>query len=65
MNTAMKEAGETQNHICKMEGRQYIGSDKANQWIDRYEKLIIGINSFSKYILEKRDKSSLKGSRET
>jgi len=65
MYTARKEAGETQNHIRKMEARKYIGSDKANEWVQRYEKVIIGINSFNKYILEKRDRSSRKGSRVT
>jgi len=65
MNIARKEAGETQNHIRKMEGRKYIDHNKANEWVDRYEKLIIGINNFSKYILEKRDKTSRRGSRQT
>lgn len=65
MNTARKEAGETQNHVRKMQGRKYISPDKADEWVGRYEKLIIGVNNFSKYILEKRDKGLTKGSRKT
>lgn len=65
MNTARKEAGETQNHVRKMQIRQYIATSKADEWVDRYERVIIGINNFKKYILEKRDNDSNKGSRKT
>ncbi len=65
MNTARKEAGETQNHVRTMQDKKYINSAKADDWVDRYEKVLIGINNFKKYILEKRDNSSKKGSRRT
>jgi len=65
MNVARKEAGETQNHVRTMEAKKYINSAKADDWVDRYEKVIIGINNFKKYILEKRDNDTNKGSRYT
>jgi four helix bundle protein len=61
MNVSRKEAGETQNHIRIMEGERYITSPKADEWIDRYERLIIGINNYKKYILEKRENEGRKG----
>ena len=63
MNVARKEAGETQNHILKMRGKGYIITAKAEEWIDRYERLIIGINNFKNFIIEKRDCSLRKGAR--
>ena len=65
MNIARKEAGETQNHIRKMQGKRYIASVKADEWVDRYERLIIGINNYKKFILEKRENSVRKGTRKT
>jgi len=63
MNIARKEAGETQNHILSMKAKGYISPDNADSWIDRYERLIIGINNYKKYVLEKREASKRKGSR--
>jgi four helix bundle protein len=65
MNDARKEAGETQNHIRKMQGKGYIDSRKADDWVNCYEKVIIGINSFKNYIVEKRENDSRKGKRFT
>ncbi|MDO8497470.1 MAG: four helix bundle protein [bacterium] len=53
---ARKEAGETQSHLRKMEGKKYITSDKTNYLIDEYEGLIRGINAYVNYVCEKRDK---------
>jgi len=63
MNVARKEAGETQNHIRKMQGRQYITMEQADQWVDRYERLIIGINNYKNFILEKRENRNRNGER--
>lgn len=63
MNIARKEAGETQNHVRKMQGKQYITLKQADNLVARYEILIIGINNFRKYILEKRENSNRKGNR--
>jgi len=62
MHIARREASETQNHIKTMEGKHYINSQKANELIDRYERVIAGINSFINYIREKRDRDKRKGS---
>jgi len=63
MLIARKEAGETQNHILKMKGKGYISEEQTNILIDRYEKLIIGINKFNSYIQEKRNTDPKRGSR--
>lgn len=65
MNNARKEAGETQNHIRSMEGKNNIDSKSADTLIGLYEKVIIGINSFKNYIIEKRENDSHKGTRRT
>lgn len=65
MNIARKEAGETQNHIRKMQGKNYIPASLADRLVLRYEKVIIGINNFKNYIVEKRDSSDKKGIRKT
>ncbi|MBL7159708.1 four helix bundle protein, partial [Candidatus Microgenomates bacterium] len=54
---ARREAGETQNHLRKMEGKKYITSKKADGLIKEYEGLIRGINAFINTIKEFRDKS--------
>lgn len=54
MYTARKEAGETQNHIIKMQGKRYIDKLYADQLVDRYEGLIKGINAYIRYICQKR-----------
>ena len=55
MYTARKEAGETQNHIRKMQAKGYIDKTSADSKVERYQKVIKGINGFVKYIAEKRD----------
>lgn len=65
MNIARKEASETQNHILKMKSKRYVAPENADNLISRYERVIIGINNFKNYIVEKRENSSHKGSRKT
>ena len=55
MYTARKEAGETQNHVRKMQAKGYIDKATADNKFDRYQKAIKGINGFVKYIAEKRE----------
>lgn len=50
-----KEAAETQNHIRKMEGKQYIDAETAEALIQEYEGLIRGINAFINSVKQKRD----------
>jgi four helix bundle protein len=54
MFIARKEAGETQNHIEALVGKNYLERKKADNWIEEYEKIIAGINSFINYIRDKR-----------
>ena len=61
MNVARKEAGETQNHLLKMSGKSYISAEKADNLIHHYERVIIGLNNFKNFIIEKRDNNNLKG----
>jgi four helix bundle protein len=51
---ARKEAGETQNHFRALEGKKYITKEKADSFIERYEKLIQGINGYINYIRKRR-----------
>ena len=51
-----KEAGETQNHIEGLVGKGYLDRDRAEKWIESYEKIIAGINSFVSYIRKKSTK---------
>lgn len=55
MLIARKEAGETQNHIEALKGKGYLPESAAKDWINRYERLIAGINSFVRYIRTKKD----------
>ncbi|MBI5415328.1 MAG: four helix bundle protein [Candidatus Omnitrophica bacterium] len=61
MFVARKEAGETQNHIAALLAKNYLNSDKATDWINRYERVIAGINSFINYIRDKRAQTDRKG----
>jgi len=54
MFIARKEAGETQNHIEALVGKYFLDRSKADNWIERYEKIMAGINSFINYIRDKR-----------
>ncbi|MBL7198374.1 MAG: four helix bundle protein [Candidatus Omnitrophica bacterium] len=60
---ARKEAGETQNHLRALEAKRYISIKKSKELIDRYERILAGINSYIKYICEKREATKTKGSR--
>jgi len=61
MLTSRKEAAETQNHIEALVGKKYLSRSKADNWINRYEKIMAGINSFVNYIREKRASTDKKG----
>jgi len=54
MLTARKEAGETQNHIEALAGKGYLPRTKADDWINRYERVIAGINSYVNYVRDKK-----------
>lgn len=51
---ARREAGETQNHIEALVGKGYLPRTKADDWINRYERVIAGINGYVNYIQEKK-----------
>ena len=53
-STARKEAGETQNHIRSMEGKNYILKEVANDLISRYEEVIRGINGYINWVRKKQ-----------
>jgi len=61
MYTARREAGETQNHLEALTGKGYLSRTKADEWINHYERIIAGINSYINYINEKRQSTSKKG----
>ncbi|MFA5554308.1 MAG: four helix bundle protein [Phycisphaerae bacterium] len=52
--TSRKEAGETQNHLRKMSGKDYITQDHSQKWVEEYEEVIRGINGYVRYIREKK-----------
>ena len=54
MYTARKEAGETQNHVEALVAKRYLNRAKADDWIERYERVTAGINSYINYIRDKR-----------
>lgn len=51
---ARKEAGETQNHIRSLQGKQYINDSMANDIISKYEEVIRGINGYINWVREKK-----------
>ena len=53
-NIARKEAGETQNHIRVMAGKNYLDSKHSQVWVKSYEEIIRGINGYIRYIREKK-----------
>jgi len=61
MFIARREAGETQNHIEALVGKRYLSREKADEWINRYERIMAGINSYVNYIKDKRQNDALKG----
>ena len=52
---ARKEAGETQNQIRKLAGKNYLDSNQSQSWVEEYEEIIRGINGYIRYIREKKD----------
>lgn len=55
---ARKEAGETQNHIRKLSGKQYLDPRQSQSWVEEYEEVIKGINGYIRYIREKKSTKS-------
>jgi len=53
-NVSRKEAGETQNHIRKLEGKRLLPAERANELIQRYEEVIKGINGYISWVRKKR-----------
>jgi four helix bundle protein len=53
-NIARREAGETQNHIRKLAGKNYLDSPKSQEWVEQYEEVIRGINGYIRYVREKK-----------
>ncbi|MCX5667439.1 MAG: four helix bundle protein [Candidatus Omnitrophica bacterium] len=50
---ARKEAGETQNHIYKMERKGYIDMKLSQSLFNDYQQLIKGINGYITYLRHK------------
>lgn len=63
MYVARREAGETQNHVVALVGKGYLEKEKADSWINSYEKVMAGINSYINYVRDKiqRDKKLTQG----
>jgi four helix bundle protein len=51
---ARKEAGETQNQIRKLSGKNYLNPEQSQNWVEEYEEIIRGINGYVRYIRKKR-----------
>lgn len=51
---ARKEAGETQNQIRKLSGKNYLGLERSQSWVEGYEEIIRGINGYVRYIRKKK-----------
>ena len=51
---ARKESAETQNHILKMERKEYTNDDVSKKFFDDYQNLIRGINGYINYLKKKR-----------
>lgn len=51
---ARKEAGETQNQIRKLAGRNYLNPNQSQRLVEEYEEVIRGINGFIRYVREKK-----------
>ena len=52
--TARREAGEAQNQIRKLSGKDYLNSEQSQRWVVEYEEVIRGINGYIRYIREKK-----------
>ena len=53
--TARREAGETQNHLIKMTGKNYISEETKDALVHEYEGLIRGINAFINSLKQQRN----------
>jgi four helix bundle protein len=51
---ARKEAGETQNQIRKLSGKNYLSPELSQNWVEGYEEVIRGINGYVRYINKKK-----------
>jgi four helix bundle protein len=51
---ARREAGETQNHIRKLSGKEYLNPEQSQSWVEEYEEVIRGINGYIRYVREKK-----------
>ena len=54
MLIARKEAGETQNHAETMASKGYMTRSSARDWVNRYERIMAGINSYVNFIRDKK-----------
>lgn len=54
MFTSRKEVAETQNHVEALVGKKYLSREKGDNWINRYDRVIAGINSYVNYVRDKR-----------
>jgi four helix bundle protein len=53
-NIARKEAAETQNHIRKLSGKNYLDGPQSQKWVEQYEEVVRGINGYIRYVREKK-----------
>jgi len=51
---ARKQAGETQNQVRKLSGKNYLDSKQAQGWVEEYEEIIRDINGYIRYIRKKK-----------
>lgn len=56
LSVARKESTETQNHLIAIRDKKLCKSESANELVDRYDRLIIGINAYKKKIIDSRNK---------
>lgn len=56
---ARNKAGETQNQIRKLSGKNYLNPEQSQNWVEEYEEIIRGINGYVRYI-RKRETPSKK-----
>lgn len=54
-----KEASETQNHLKSLASKGFISFQLCDKLVSDYQGLIIGINKFARYIINKRDNKNL------
>jgi four helix bundle protein len=54
-NIARKEAGETQNQVRQLAIKSYLEPEQSQNWVERYEEVIRGINGYVRYVRKKKD----------